>query len=272
MKILKLIQNLDNLLKLFFSVFLIMFVLVISSITFVSGFETQGVPITPLKIPHSFGLPIHQDITRQGLVFLKPDILTLIVDEHVKIEQDQSSPNHFDNCQFTETTQKINTNYAVAVSMLDPEKSDHVMAAKYFGRIVHPAQDFYSHSNWIEMGRNDLIDPYLGQWQVLRGYSETSHDNPVFVLEEDGNTHSDFSISKVGKDVQVFSKKWDARKSGLISGTFDADLNKCPPQASIPHGGKMKIRFYNDESQDNAGELNKDNPAIQGLVLQEYWQ
>lgn len=236
-----------------------------SSTAHVSAFETEGAPPFGLRVPHSFGDPVHQDITSQGLDFLKPNILKILVDEHVKIEADQSSPNHFDNCQFTESTQRINTRYAVAVSFLDPNKSDHALAAKYFSEILHASQDFYAHSNWVEMRRTDLIDSTLGQWQVLNGYSESNNDSSIFVLEEDGKTHQGINIRMTGKSVSVSHKDWDARKPALISGTFDAGTNKCPAKASIPHGAKVVFLRYSDvESLSEDDELNKDNPIHKG--------
>ena len=233
------------------------------------GFETEGVPVSVIGGMHSFGEPIHQDITREGLYFLKPEPLETIVSQHVIIEQDQSSPNHFDNCQFSETIDRINARYDVAVSAFNPSNPQPTLAAEKFGMILHAVQDFYSHTNWIEMKRTDLVDPWFEHWRQLNAYSDTTNDRPVFVLEEDGSPHMDFLISTRNKKVTINHESWDAlgsgRKAGLISGTFDADINKCPPNASIPHGGKLLNRFNRTpESDEFPNELNKDNPAIKG--------
>ncbi|NDB32262.1 MAG: hypothetical protein EB160_02190 [Nitrososphaeria archaeon] len=233
------------------------------------GFETEGVPVSVIGGMHSFGEPIHQDITREGLYFLKPEPLETIVGQHIIIEQDQSSPNHFDNCQFSETIDRINARYDVAVSAFNPSNPQPTLAAEKFGMILHAVQDFYSHTNWIEMKRTDLVDPWFEHWRQLNAYSDTTNDRPVFVLEEDGSPHMDFLISTRNKKVTINHESWDAlgsgRKAGLISGTFDADINKCPPNASIPHGGKLLNRFNRTpESDEFPNELNKDNPAIKG--------
>lgn len=244
-------------------------VVAVSSFVAAYGFETEGVSVSVIGGAHYFGEPIHQDITREGLYFLKTDPLELIVSQHPIIEEDQSSPNHFDNCQFTETIDRINARYDVAVSAFNPVAPSPALAAEKFGFILHAAQDFYSHSNWIEMQRTDMVDPWLTHWRMLSAYSDSSNDRPVFVLEEDGSPYQDFQISIRNKRVTVNHEMWDAtgsgRKMGLISGTFDADVNKCPASASIPHGGKLINRFFRTpEATEFPNELNKDNPAIKG--------
>ena len=44
--------------------------------------------------------------------------------------------------------------YDQVVSSID----DKDTMAKTFGLLLHPIQDFYAHSNWIELGRNDLVE------------------------------------------------------------------------------------------------------------------
>lgn len=254
-----------------FTVFVISVILIVNHSPNASGFETQGA-----KGPESFdlGLPVHQDITREGLYFLKPEPLDAIVNQHVVIEQDPSSPNHFDNCQFSETVDRINSRYEAAVVYLNPHKLDLPKAEERFGYILHAAQDFYSHTNWVEMGRSDLIDPWYGHWRSLTPYTESSNTHPVFILEEDGKPHSDFQIYRNDKIITVDHDTWEAdgsgKKMGLISGTYDADVSKCPADASIPHGGSFSTvtdRIYEPESRQIPDELNKDNPARYGFTI-----
>lgn len=254
-----------------FTVFVISVILIANHSPNASGFETQGA-----KGPESFdlGLPIHQDITREGLYFLKSEPLNAIVNQHVVIEQDPSSPNHFDNCQFSETVDRINSRYEAAVVYLNPHKLDLPKAEERFGYILHAAQDFYSHTNWVEMGRSDLIDPWYGHWRSLAPYTESSNTHPVFILEEDGRPHSDFQIYRDGKIITVDHDTWEAdgsgKRMGLISGTYDADVSKCPADASIPHGGAVSTvtdRVYEPESRQIPDELNKDNPARYGFTI-----
>lgn len=61
------------------------------------------------------------------------------------------------------------------IEHLDPEAPELFAATDEFGKLLHPVQDFYAHSNWIEMLKaapanstdpSDLIDRSLGSWPV----------------------------------------------------------------------------------------------------------
>ena len=116
-----------------------------------------------------------------------------------------------------------------------------------------------------------ICNPWYDHWKPLTGYSSTTNENPVFVLEQRPNgIFSDYSISKKGKTFTVNHESWDTtgdgRKSGLISGTYgEAHESHCPPDASIPHGDKLLNRFFRTaDYTEFPNELNKDNPAIKG--------
>jgi hypothetical protein len=74
---------------------------------------------------------------------------------------------HADDCAFSETATQINSFHARAVAKLVPgDFLDPWAASDEFGRSLHPIQDFYSHSNWVELGfpvaqtarASDLVD------------------------------------------------------------------------------------------------------------------
>jgi len=235
------------------------------------AFETEGVSTAIIGDFHTAGEPIHQEITKDGLKFLKSPVSQLLADQHPTIELDQSSPNHFDNCQFTESVSLINSRYDNAVIFLNPNAPNLDSARTEFGKILHTVQDFYSHTNWIEMGRTDLVDPWYDHWKPLTGYSSTTNEDPVFVLEQRPNgIFSDYTISKKDKTFTVNHELWDTtgegKKSGLISGTYgEPHESHCPPDASIPHGDKLYNRFFRTaDYTEFPNELNKDNPAIKG--------
>src|SRR6185437_1852999 len=115
---------------------------------------------------YGFGLDIHKDLTSKSLSFLNLEILSAINEGH----DEADSPNplyghqfvasyHFDNCNFREGTEHINSEYTTrVVPNLDP---------KGFGVILHSAMDFYAHSNWVNIGKTNLIDNGNGLWRVL---------------------------------------------------------------------------------------------------------
>ena len=84
--------------------FLIFFLLV--SIPYGYGFKTD---LLNNQDSIHVGKPIHQEITREALSFLKKDVLDNIVNEHpdVEITHGLQAKWHFDDCRFSETSNLI---------------------------------------------------------------------------------------------------------------------------------------------------------------------
>ncbi|MGE0869598.1 MAG: hypothetical protein AB7P03_13615 [Kofleriaceae bacterium] len=108
---------------------------------------------------------IHEGITDDALGgFLRAGVLEDIRDEHADFADDTAADDkwvHSDGCAFDETIQQINAFYANAVANLVPDASvfEPWSATDDFGRALHPIQDFYSHSNWVELGFPQFDDP-----------------------------------------------------------------------------------------------------------------
>src|SRR5215469_2479738 len=115
---------------------------------------------------YGFGLDVHKQTTSDVLSFLKPEILDQINQGHD--EADSINPlsghqfysqYHFDNCNFREGVEHINQQYTTrVVPNLDP---------KGFGVVLHASMDFYAHSNWVELGKSNIIDNGDGLWNPL---------------------------------------------------------------------------------------------------------
>lgn len=62
---------------------------------------------------------------------------------------------HFDDCEFDGGARFIRNHYALIPAALKDLRLFNEFpfgAATLFGRLLHPGQDFYSHSNWVELG------------------------------------------------------------------------------------------------------------------------
>jgi hypothetical protein len=117
----------------------------------------------------------HEQITRDAFApgpFLRRGVLEVINDQHAFMDRDSvgigdSFPNsaedfrHFDDCEFDATTGYINRRY----DEIQDGLSAHLpfYAALNFGRALHPAQDLYAHSNWVEIGFPLADDPETSQ-------------------------------------------------------------------------------------------------------------
>ena len=182
-------------------------------------------------IPHSinaFKSPIHGDITDESLGFLLSDVLDKISSTSVDVDEtNKGSKFHLHNCDFQNATENINSLY----DQLVPNIRNNIDAPETFGLLLHPVQDFYAHSNWIELGRNDLIDNGDGKWIVLKPFQK--YKGVIIVQVGDKNDIPEgYTISENGKVVDVSSQS--GSHPGLISGTV-RDKDSCPEDVSLDH-------------------------------------
>jgi hypothetical protein len=106
-------------------------------------------------------IPVHEEMTREALISrVSPRALEVIISANRK--QDALSGQfghdefHFDNSAINEGHRYINEQRGfVIASLLSPGVLTAWIA---FGRLIHTAQDFYSHTNYIPM----WLDQYLG--------------------------------------------------------------------------------------------------------------
>src|SRR5215217_8659795 len=176
---------------------------------------------------NAFESPIHGDITDESLGFLLSDVLDNISSTNVDVDEtDKGSKFHLYSCDFQGTTENINSLYDQLVTNIQ-----NINATETFGLLLHPVQDFYAHSNWVELGRNDLINNGDGKWIVLKPFQE--YKGVIIVQVEDKNDIPEgYTLSENGKVVNVSSQS--GNYPGLISGTV-RDKDSCPEDVSLDH-------------------------------------
>ena len=124
----------------------------------------------------SAGSLTHQDITQRGIedldkrYFSVPKLtasmqkaLDRIIEADAKVDEDQtSSAKHFDGENAAGAQLRLAT---LKQNVLDALRSDPINATgarDNLGSALHTIQDFYSHSNWVEMG-NGGANPDVGR-------------------------------------------------------------------------------------------------------------
>ena len=124
----------------------------------------------------------HDEITRDALDFLRPEILKQISDGNLYQDSNNvdinfgigrlqlfgpawDSYSHFDKCEFYGSSKRINDYYTNVLKSGDP-----LGAAWTFGKLLHPVQDFYAHSNWVELGQKKIVDDGLSFWRLIRSW------------------------------------------------------------------------------------------------------
>jgi hypothetical protein len=177
---------------------------------------------------NAFRAPIHSDITDESLGFLQSDVLDKISSTNVNVDEtNKGSEFHLYSCDFQGATKNINSLYDQLVTNIQ----DNIDAPGTFGRLLHPVQDFYAHSNWVELGKKDLIDNGDGKWIVLKPFQE--YKGVIIVQVEDKNdSPEEYTLSENGKVVDVSSQS--GNHPGLISTTF-RDNDFCPEDVSLDH-------------------------------------
>ncbi len=107
--------------------------------------------------PALFSLDLHARLTyaaNGGL--LTQDQLGFVVLANLAQDRLRGGPHHFDPGTFTETAAYIHLEWSL-IDSLDDRFSQPALDA--FGRLLHPVQDFYMHSNWVEVHRHSSRIP-----------------------------------------------------------------------------------------------------------------
>lgn len=97
-----------------------------------------------------FSLDYHAEITSKAASgVLSNEQITFVVRANMSQDIRQfESYVHFDNCAFLEGANHIRDEWKKIEAEDDRLSQEALMA---FGRLLHTAQDFYAHSNWIEL-------------------------------------------------------------------------------------------------------------------------
>lgn len=147
---------------------------------------------------------VHGDITKAALRDqLSDECLDFLIEANVAQDHGEAftkSTNHFDNNSVCESYAKATERLAIIPSA--PSKSEQL---KLFGAVIHAVQDFYSHSNYLELtlSGNDKLKPenidlfdfesycpkrgsYKTLGDVFTGYYEGNHGpKEILISDED---------------------------------------------------------------------------------------
>ena len=198
------------------------------------SFCNQDTPGSILQCTGNLGG--HKPITRQGLGFLRQTVIDDILDEHVFMDTvfGLTGSRHFDGCDFQGGSQFIRDQYTDEVIVeFNPANPKPFDATDEFGQLLHTAQDFYSHSNWVELGRTYLIDTSLVNWAVLNPFQAIRSD---VVVAQGESLPTGWSIVTTGKTPTVNDNAMPPNTyNALISGFFGLS-DDCEDTLAIAHG------------------------------------
>jgi hypothetical protein len=113
-----------------------------------------------LKPPSSeFALATHRSLAKAA-VACSAQLVNAQYRQDILLQFDGRA--HFDNCAFDDTFKYIDSEIAAIDGLpKTPDKAPDAMS--HLGRILHAVQDFYAHSNWLELKSQagDKLDPRL---------------------------------------------------------------------------------------------------------------
>lgn len=213
--------------------------------------EERGAASEPFST--SPGEPNHEEITAAGLPFLRPEVLVAVQAANVATDAEFFfvNANHFDDCNFTGGSTVVRDSQAEAVLRLDPSAPSpeaDLLAIRAFGRSLHAVQDFYAHTNWIELGGDALVDASLAAFPVFNPYATIPGAGFVVVQgrkpQRAALSRDDDAPYPSNAVVSVkLEKTWAL---GLISGTVDYEAGDlCPASVAMTHEELNKDKSTN---------------------------
>jgi hypothetical protein len=216
------------------------------------------------------GEPNHEQITATALSFLRTDILSALQAANVAtdVEFFLVNANHFDDCNFSGGADVVIASQAEAVAQLDPSLpalETDLLAIRAFGRSLHALQDFYAHTNWIELGGEVLVDSSLAAFPTLGPYS-TIPSSGFVVIQGRKPKHAALTQEEDAAypaNAVVTIRLGKTRAPGLISGTVDYEPgNFCPASVAMSH------EELNKDKSSNVGRSQQYEAAKTLAILQ----
>lgn len=214
--------------------------------------------------------PNHEDITATALSFLRPDIVTALQVGNVATDVQffLVNANHFDDCNFSGGSAVVASSQAEAVAQLDPSLASpetDALALRAFARSLHALQDFYAHTNWVELGGEVLVDDSLTAFPSLRPYSLIPSSGFV-VVQGRKPKHTALTRDEAAaypSNAVVEAKVGKKRAPGLISGTVDYEQGDfCPASIAMTHDE------LNKDKSTNVGRAQQYEAAKSLAILQ----
>ena len=207
------------------------------------------------------------------------DAIKLITDAVISVDFDPEFKDlpyaHFDADKFIESNQHVNKLMAQVLNEI--QLKNYPTARKRIGQVLHTIQDFYAHSNWVEMGYSNRINEKIGSNNNDLGVDLASnHPDLISCLSE--NCTKQVIQCKYLKSVAALSKVFGIHlpiqcpivyfkcgdnviKDKLTSGYYsdqrledNSSVDKPMNKSKCSHGGYLDKTSF----ESSYGGINKD--------------
>ena len=198
---------------------------------------------------------IHEQITKaalSGTLWDRHPSLSIVIianqNQDNPITGQAKNEYHFDNCKFKESLDYIIAQRKLAIANAQNNPLESVRA---FGRLLHAVQDFYAHSNWIELKASQI-----------RGFAPASAAQAADKIGQwDG-----FMTGKPTADVLAAAATYNpTQPNGLVSGTWFLPLGasvNCP--TNTPRHGLLRAGLNKDTAGNPADKAFKKGYGVSG--------
>ncbi|XP_077102695.1 von Willebrand factor A domain-containing protein 7 [Siphateles boraxobius] len=149
-----------------------------------------------------------------------------------------SAARHIDNEAFVEGRDLITSGLAAVKANV--QQGSYISGRITLGAVCHTLQDFYSHSNWVELGSTAPFSPLIRRELQLNNLADRSTPTCKSCTGQDC---SDNILPEI-----LLHKK-------LTSGYFSTSVFSAKPVGKCSHGGFLDRTSYRDPT----GGINKDD-------------
>ncbi|CAF1566375.1 unnamed protein product [Rotaria sp. Silwood1] len=150
---------------------------------------------------------------------------------------------HFDNEKFDDGALLISQRLDAAMTSM--MMKDYEKARESFGALLHTVQDFYSHSNWIEIGHR-VPNKGIGKYEILGRYASKEMRTCIDCVGDACRTNI---VSDIITENILTSGYFGLRIFGELFDKHTKPVGKCS------HGGVMD---YTVETDAKGGGISKD--------------
>ena len=196
----------------------------------------------------------HKKVTGYLGPFMRPEIWSVIWNGNYAQDNPFGSfandgQRHFQSCLFRNkpyvvanihyidpgSIEYIRDTYSNAIAYLNPLDPEPLTAADRFGKLLHTVQDFYSHTNWINLlylsapnpvSSADLFENTLGEWPLIDWLGPVRDDIILGQVPANGFLPAGWSVTQSEtSEIPIFTTP-DGPRRGLITGWNETGA--CP--------------------------------------------
>jgi hypothetical protein len=226
----------------------------------------------------SFSGDNHKAISKQALSDLKYDEAAAdeVIAGNLQTDKDEfwDTEAHFDDENLKAGSKRLKNKLLAALQALDDCQPDK--AREQLGRAIHPVQDFFAHSNWVENhpdaeavdllnlrdpGADVVCDPKTHKGPLTTGYyyDDSKHPDKPTPAPRGKCLHADLHKDDDSRPMFAEARARALTETKAILNLFDAAVIRKYSRVSA-YEWRFRLRLLKDSSDGFADERNRCVP------------